>query len=577
MGSFFHAGAVMKPRALNGRPALGPTISYPKDESSPPSLPRPRCRFARSCGTTTESRGELHHLLHMRMRLASLITAAPFLYFFARRWIDPPIGCDPFGPDFTIQAGVTGFTLLLTAYIWMRRTPCWKELRTHEIVLFGTVACFFAWLQYWTVATDALCGPVPAGMEWTLFRLLTVANVFRWFFLIVVYGVFIPNTWRRCAVFVSVTALIPLALTVLCAYLRNWMGLELLSVLGETAVGMGIALAVAVFGSYRIEILQQEAHQARQLGQYRLKQLLGAGGMGEVYLAEHTLLRRPCAVKLIRPEQTLDPTNLQRFEREVRAMATLTHWNTVEIFDYGHAEDGTFYYVMEYLPGKNLEMLVAQHGPLPAARAIHFLRQVCRALREAHGVGLLHRDIKPSNIIACERGGVYDVAKLLDFGLVQSNGLGKDADKLTLVGSVVGSPPYMSPEQAAGRDDLDVGSDIYSVGGVGYFLLTGQPPFVRQTALEMLVAHAHEQPKPPTDLRPDVSGDLEEVILRCLKKKPGERFLDADSLEKALARCNDANEWTEETAAAWWREDRPAGDQESDKAPAATVVQPITA
>ncbi len=140
-----------------------------------------------------------------------------------------------------------------------------------------------------------------------------------------------------------------------------------------------------MFGSYRIHVLQQQAHEARQLGQYRLKKLLGAGGMGEVYLAEHTLLRRPCAVKLILPEQTLDPKNLQRFEREVRAMATLTHWNTVEIFDYGHAEDGTFYYVMEYLPGKNLETLVTHYGPLPPARAIHFLRQVCRALRKAHG------------------------------------------------------------------------------------------------------------------------------------------------------------------------------------------------
>src|SRR2546421_9789455 len=146
-----------------------------------------------------------------------------------------------------------------------------------------------------------------------------------------------------------------------------------------------------------------------KLGPYALKKQLGAGGMGEVYLAEHTLLRRPCAIKLILPEQTADPTNLQRFEREVRAMATLTHWNTVEIFDYGHAEDGTFYYVMEYLPGQNLDDLIEQHGPMPPERVVHMLRQVCQALREAHGIGLIHRDIKPGNIIACERGMVYDV------------------------------------------------------------------------------------------------------------------------------------------------------------------------
>jgi serine/threonine-protein kinase len=333
-----------------------------------------------------------------------------------------------------------------------------------------------------------------------------------------------------------------------------------------------------VFGSYRIQVLQQQAQEARQLGQYRLKKLLGAGGMGEVYLAEHTLLRRPCAVKLILPEQTLDPANLQRFEREVRAMATLTHWNTVEVFDYGHADDGTFYYVMEYLPGKNLETLVARHGPLPPARAIHFLRQVCRALREAHGVGLLHRDIKPSNVIACERGGVYDVAKLLDFGLVHKTGLGQDAEKLTVVGSVVGSPPFMSPEQAAGRDDVDRRSDIYSVGGVAYFLLTGQPPFAKQTAMEMMLAHAYEAPKPPSEVRPDVPRDLEEVVLRCLSKKPEERFADADSLERALGACADADGWTEDEAAAWWREARFDDRPDTDAAmPAATVKQPTTA
>src|SRR5262249_54069316 len=184
-----------------------------------------------------------------------------------------------------------------------------------------------------------------------------------------------------------------------------------------------------------------------QLGQYRLRRKLGSGGMGEVYLAEHLLLRRPCAVKLIRPDQAGDPNNLRRFESEVRAMATLTHWNTVEIFDYGHAEDGTFYYVMEYLPGKTLEALVEKHGALPPGRAVHFLRQVCRALREAHGIGLLHRDIKPSNVLACERGGVHDVAKLLDFGLVHKTGLGKEAQKLTVVGSVGGSRPYSDAAQ----------------------------------------------------------------------------------------------------------------------------------
>jgi serine/threonine-protein kinase len=327
---------------------------------------------------------------------------------------------------------------------------------------------------------------------------------------------------------------------------------EVYSALADMTILLGMAVAVAVFGSYRIQYLAQQAREARELGQYRLKQLIGTGGMGEVYLAEHMLLRRPCAVKLIRPEHANDGRSLQRFEREVRSMATLTHWNTVEIFDYGHAEDGTFYYVMEYLPGQTLDALVTQHGPLPPARAVHFLRQICMALREAHGIGLLHRDIKPGNVFACERGGVHDVAKLLDFGLVQSSGIAKGADKLTVIGSIVGSPPFMSPEQAAGKA-LDSRSDIYSVGALGFYLLTGQPPFPRETAMEMLMAHAYEPVPAFSALLKGVPLDVEDVIRRCLEKDPAKRWPDAASLEKALAACACADDWTEECAEGWWR------------------------
>src|SRR5437588_6362815 len=242
----------------------------------------------------------------------------------------------------------------------------------------------------------------------------------------------------------------------------------MLSALPEVAILMATAAAIAVFGSHKIRELHQTAHEARRIGQYRLKQVLGFGGMGTVYLAEHVLLRRPCAIKVIRADQAGDLRTLLRFEREVQATATLTHWNTVEIYDYGHTDDGTFYYVMEYLPGMNLEDLVEQHGLLPPERAIHLLRQVCQALREAHGIGLIHRDIKPGNIVACERGQVYDVAKLLDFGLVISSGPDGDGVKLTREGSFTGSPAFMSPEQAVGGQPLDARSDIYNVGAVAY-------------------------------------------------------------------------------------------------------------
>jgi serine/threonine-protein kinase len=275
--------------------------------------------------------------------------------------------------------------------------------------------------------------------------------------------------------------------------------------------------------------------------------------MGEVYLAEHTLLRRPCAIKVIHADRASDPAQLTRFEREVRVMATLTHWNNALVFDYGHTEDGTFYYVMEYLPGQNLETLVGNNGPLPPSRVVHLLRQVCGALREAHSIGLLHRDIKPSNIIACERGTIQDVVKLLDFGLVNGVAEGPQPTKLTMQGTILGSPPYMSPEQARGRTDLDRRSDIYSVGGVAYFLLTGKPPFVRETVMELLIAHASEKVVPPRELRPEIPADLEAVVLRCLEKDPEKRYANAESLDKALAECACAGAWTEAMAAEWWK------------------------
>jgi serine/threonine-protein kinase len=316
---------------------------------------------------------------------------------------------------------------------------------------------------------------------------------------------------------------------------------------------LAIGIAIAVYGSHRIEVLRQEAFAARQLGQYVLKQRLGSGGMGEVYLGEPRLLRRPCAIKLIRAERAGDPNILRRFEREVQATATLTHPSTVQIYDYGVAEDGTFYYVMEYLSGLNLEALVKQHGPLPAERAVHFLRQVCGALREAHGIGLIHRDIKPSNILICERGGLHDVAKLLDFGLVLAPGDRADGANVTQEGAIAGTPAYMSPEQAGGQANLDPRSDIYSLGAVAYYLLTGQPPFAGRSPVKVLAAHLYEKPAPLSAQRPEVLADLEAVVLRCLAKDPADRFADAESLELALAGCQTAGHWSEERAANWWR------------------------
>lgn len=304
---------------------------------------------------------------------------------------------------------------------------------------------------------------------------------------------------------------------------------------------------------------RQQAFHPRILGPYRLKKRLGTGGMGQVYLAEHILLRRQCAIKLILPEQAGEPLSLSRFEREVRATAALTHWNTIRIYDYGQTEEGVFYYVMEYLAGLSLQDLVEQQDPLAPERVIHFLRQLCGSLREVHGLGLVHCDIKPSNIIACERGALHDVVKLFDFGLVQSLRDSTEIDSLTLQGTIFGSPAFMSPEQAVLRNHVDARSDLYGLGGVGYFLLTGQPPFVCETLRQTLCAHISEPVARLSAVRADVPSDLEEVILRCLEKDANLRFQDADSLDQALAKCCSAGQWTEERAARWWQEQEGKG------------------
>jgi eukaryotic-like serine/threonine-protein kinase len=247
------------------------------------------------------------------------------------------------------------------------------------------------------------------------------------------------------------------------------------------------------------------------------------------------------------------PKALERFEREVRLTAALSHPNTVEIYDYGRTEDGTYYYVMEYLRGLSLAELVERHGPLPAGRAVHLLRQVCLALCEAHGAGLIHRDIKPSNIFASKRGGTDDVAKLFDFGLVlplSKNGAPHQSGE----GRIFGTPLFMSPEQATGDRAIDGRSDIYSLGAVAYYLLTGRPPFEGANGIGLLIAHAHDPVVAPSRFRAGIPEDLERVVLRCLAKDAADRYQDVQALERALGDCGCAKDWDHDRAARWWRD-----------------------
>jgi serine/threonine-protein kinase len=496
------------------------------------------------------------YLLRTRLRLAILILLVGLALHSLKSFLLHGFAFGDRTPRLVLRDCEIAMLVIASALLWSRRPFSMISLRVIELTVFGMLAAYFGWLQIDTYHDGALLNALLPGQEAMVFRLVGTSAAFGWSLLIVLYGAFIPNTWRRCAGVVAGLAVPPVALLVVDSRLDRTTGAHMLSALPEMVLLMATAAAIAVFGSHKIRELHKRAHEARRLGQYRLKRVLGFGGMGTVYLAEHVLLRRPCAVKVISPHQAGNPTTLMRFEREVRAAATLTHWNTVEVFDYGRAEDGTFYYVMEYLPGMNLQDMVEQHGPLPPERAVHLLRQVCQALREAHGIGLIHRDVKPSNIIACQRGGVYDVAKLLDFGLVKPSGTGGGAVKLTAEGAFTGSPAFMSPEQARGREQLDARSDIYNIGAVAYFLITGKLPFDRLSAVEMLHAHAYEALVPIPEFKESVPADLQRVILRCLEKDANRRYQDASSLEKALAACQGVGEWTAEKAEEWWRRNR---------------------
>jgi serine/threonine-protein kinase len=319
---------------------------------------------------------------------------------------------------------------------------------------------------------------------------------------------------------------------------------------------LAAAAGLSVFGTAKTEALRREVRSAREavreMGHYRLRRKLGQGGMGEVYLAEHRLIKRPCALKRIHPRYLNNPEQVRRFEREVQATAALRHPNTVEIYDYGRADDGTFYYVMEYLPGMSLEEMVTKYGPLPPDRVVHVLRQVCGALREAHRHGLVHRDIKPSNVLVFPDGSPHDQAKLLDFGLVHS--LTDEVEpeaKITRDGLIVGTPEYMSPEQASGQP-IDGRSDLFSLGSVAYFLLTAKEAFHRENPMKTLLAVVNDEPPPIAGLAPFVPDDLRAVIAKCLAKSPGDRYERASALEAAFGALGCADDWTEAKASDWW-------------------------
>ena len=317
-------------------------------------------------------------------------------------------------------------------------------------------------------------------------------------------------------------------------------------------VFLGTCTAIAAVASRANFRLRLEAYAGRTLDQYVIEGPLGLGGMGEVYRAQHALMRRPVALKFLRADLAGERM-LRRFESEVRQTCRLSHPNTISIYDYGVTADGSFYYAMELLDGADLQRIVDATGPFPPSRVIHVLTQACGALHEAHVMGMIHRDVKASNVALCRRGLIDDVVKVMDFGLVKDSW---SADpELSTDGEIVGDPQTIAPETLKG-ETLSLAVDLYGLCAVGHFLLTGKALFDGRTVGEVLIARLTHLPPAPSSLRGDVPADLERILMRSLSSDPAARHPDALALQAELLACADAGRWTPADAASWWEAHR---------------------
>jgi eukaryotic-like serine/threonine-protein kinase len=511
----------------------------------PPSQPpvTARCRFPFSpygglTSTTEEGRSFLQSRVALLWKVATLL-ALGFLLALGVSWLlarGLPLERIVRPLAFAAMAGLV---VSLLAWQALRRRAL--ALLTIGLIDLTTGFALLATYAYTLATLDA-----PPEMRTDLLMIILTSAV------ITVRAIVVPATVKHTALAASVAVLPALALSAFLFWTRPLpavhssfaMAFMLAVLLCAIPVGLACLAGWVVYG------LREQVAEARRLGQYVLERKLGEGGMGMVYLAQHALLRRPTAVKLLFPDR-VGPEAIARFEREVRLTATLSHPNTVSIFDYGRAPDGAFYYAMEYLDGVDLDRLVSQHGPQPPSRVIHILQQVCASLAEAHGRGLVHRDIKPANIVLCERGGVPDTVKVVDFGLVKDTAARAEDSALSRANTIMGTPLYMPPETVRGAS-VDGRADLYSLGAVGYFLLTGKPVFDAASPLEICSLHLGAEPETPSArLGTPLPADLEALVLACLRKDPAQRPGSAAELRRALLACAIAP-WSEDSARSWW-------------------------
>ena len=485
-----------------------------------------RSRTASSSAVGGSSRG-VDSALNDRVRLYLKVTTLINVFFTAVGLVMWLSGLDPNletrGPTVVGHLTMlTCFNALGWAFIAQRRPRFVTALVTQAVM---TIALNAAYARL-------ILGPhaaIDSGSVVFTVLLTTIVLTLR---SVLVPSPTVASVASGTISFVIVFTIALVAETVLPMLALLWAGISSVVVVGVTALA-----------SHTIYGLDRRARAAARLGQYQLVRRLGYGSMGEVYLGTHALLNRSTAIKLLSDAST--SASRDRFQHEVRTASTLTHPNTVEIYDYGRTPDGVFYFAMEYVEGATLEQVVRATGVMSPARVVHLLLQACSALGEAHEKGLVHRDVKPSNLMLCERGGVYDTLKVLDFGLVRELG----SESLSETG-LTGTPLYLAPEAIVDGDAFAAESDVYAIGATAYFLLTARPPFYDGDLVDVLSDHLATE---PASVESD-DAKLNELVMRCLAKDPADRPENARALVAELRQCESFGVWTDDDARVWWTE-----------------------
>jgi tRNA A-37 threonylcarbamoyl transferase component Bud32 len=490
--------------------------------------PKPSVR-SRSTEFLTLVRQQEHHLNVAQLRLGASVGVVMWCVYLLLDWlIDATMKPGSFAALLLIRSASVAIPVGCTARLWSKRLPSPRML---------------AWLDAGVYVSGgvgiALMSIVLEGLRSYYFPGLMLVILCR--------GAVVIQPWRRSLFMVGsiAVAYFTVLLVGVASSEYRWQ-LHDRAALGQLGVHFAYAIgtgAMVIIYAHRAWGLRRKVFEQRAVGRYRLLKLLGSGAYGEVWTAHHEGLHREVAVKILHVARGFQLDAVRRFEREVEMTASLTHPNTVRVFDYGVTEEGIWYYAMEKLEGVNLAQLVAVEGTLPTERVVHLMLQASDALAEAHARGIVHRDVKPENLFVAWAGGTYDFVKLLDFGMAKLR-YHEDASALTHPGGVLGTPAYLPPELGMGKT-ADARSDIYSLGATFYFALTGSPPFRGTSPVQLLMQHVSDEVEPPSQrLGATIEGDVEAVILRCLAKDPAARFATAGELHEALQRCSCSGTWT---------------------------------